>query len=92
MCGLRDNYVSSDSQHLVRQKRDSRAGPMLHDLRIPIDCAEGFAVDWVGRNIYWTDAVKHVIEMATADGRYRRTLITQLKGSPKSLVLDPAQG
>ncbi|XP_051771492.1 low-density lipoprotein receptor-related protein 2 [Ctenopharyngodon idella] len=50
---------------------------------------ESIAVDWVGRNIYWTDYVMENIEVATLDGRFRKILITKNVTSPRGLALDP---
>ncbi len=50
---------------------------------------ESIAVDWVGRNIYWTDYVMENIEVSTLDGRFRKVLITKNVTSPRGLALDP---
>lgn len=50
---------------------------------------ESIAVDWVGRNLYWTDSVMENIEVSTLDGRFRKVLLTQNITSPHGLVLDP---
>uniref|UniRef100_A0A673BR27 EGF-like domain-containing protein n=1 Tax=Sphaeramia orbicularis TaxID=375764 RepID=A0A673BR27_9TELE len=50
---------------------------------------ESIAVDWVGRNLYWTDSVMENIEVSTLDGRFRKVLVTKNVTSPRGLVLDP---
>lgn len=50
---------------------------------------ETIAVDWVGRNLYWTDSVLENIEVSTLDGRYRKVLLNKNITSPRGLVLDP---
>lgn len=50
---------------------------------------ETIAVDWVGRNIYWTDSVMENIEVSTLDGRFRKVLIAQNITRPRGLALDP---
>ncbi|TMS22387.1 Low-density lipoprotein receptor-related protein 2 [Larimichthys crocea] len=50
---------------------------------------ESIAVDWVGRNLYWTDSVLENIEVSTLDGRFRKVLLTKNVTSPRGLVLDP---
>lgn len=40
------------------------------DIRSP----EGLAIDWVSRNIYWTDSTKDTIEVANLDSKRRRVL------------------
>ena len=54
--------------------------------------AEGLAVDWLSGNIYWTDAKKSVIEVASKDGYYRYALFSGLVNMPHALVLDPPAG
>lgn len=50
---------------------------------------ETIAVDWVGRNLYWTDSVMETIEVSTLDGRFRKVLLSKNVTSPRGLVLDP---
>uniref|UniRef100_A0A3B3E196 Low-density lipoprotein receptor-related protein 2 n=1 Tax=Oryzias melastigma TaxID=30732 RepID=A0A3B3E196_ORYME len=50
---------------------------------------ESIAVDWVGRNLYWTDSDLECIEVATLDGRFRKVLLNTNVTSPRGLVLDP---
>uniref|UniRef100_A0A3Q3BE47 Low-density lipoprotein receptor-related protein 2-like n=1 Tax=Kryptolebias marmoratus TaxID=37003 RepID=A0A3Q3BE47_KRYMA len=50
---------------------------------------ESIAVDWVARNLYWTDSVMENIEVSTLDGRFRKVLLNKNITSPRGLVLDP---
>lgn len=50
---------------------------------------ESIAVDWVARNLYWTDSVMEDIQVSTLDGRYRKVLLNKNVTSPRGLVLDP---
>ncbi|XP_054913786.1 low-density lipoprotein receptor-related protein 2 isoform X1 [Poeciliopsis prolifica] len=50
---------------------------------------ETIAVDWVGRNLYWTDSVLENIEVSTLDGHYRKVLLNKNITSPRGLALDP---
>uniref|UniRef100_A0A3P8V9P1 Low density lipoprotein receptor-related protein 2b n=1 Tax=Cynoglossus semilaevis TaxID=244447 RepID=A0A3P8V9P1_CYNSE len=50
---------------------------------------ESIAVDWVGRNLYWTDSVMENIEVSTLDGQFRKILLSKNVTSPRGLVLDP---
>ena len=38
-----------------------------------VDLVEGIAVDWVGRNIYWTDYILEVIEVSSLHHHYHYT-------------------
>lgn len=64
----------------------------IQDLDVPVGRAEGLAVDWLSGNIYWTDAKKHVVEVASKDGYYRYALFSGLVNMPHALVLDPPAG
>jgi len=50
------------------------------------------AVDWITKNIYWTDIDLNRIEVASTNGQFRASLITENITQPKSLVLDPRSG
>ena len=64
----------------------------IQDLDVPVGRAEGIAVDWLSGNIYWTDAKKRVIEVASKDGYYRYALFSGLLNMPHALALDPPTG
>ena len=52
---------------------------------------ESLAVDWVGRNLYWTDYVLETIEVSKLDGTHRAVLVSQNVTNPRGLVLDPRE-
>ena len=53
---------------------------------------ESLAVDWVGRNLYWTDYVLETVEVARLDGSHRTVLVSENVTNPRALVLDPRNG
>ena len=48
-------------------------------------------MDWVGRNLYWTDYVLETIEVSKLDGSHRAVLVSQNVTNPRGLVLDPRE-
>ncbi len=50
------------------------------------------SVDWLAKNIYFADAKHESIQVARADGRYPRTLITHNAEIVYSLVVNPLIG
>ena len=57
-----------------------------------IGVPDGLAIDWVGRNIYWTDTKSDRIEVAKLDGSARKLLIHQGLDQPRDIALDLQHG
>lgn len=49
-------------------------------------------MDWIGRNLYWSDMRADRIEAATLEGKHRTVIISKDIESPRGLVLDPRDG
>ncbi|XP_068084350.1 prolow-density lipoprotein receptor-related protein 1 [Anabrus simplex] len=54
--------------------------------------ADGLAVDWVARNLYWCDKGLDTIEVSKLNGSYRKVLINQGLQEPRAIALHPAMG
>lgn len=54
-----------------------------------VTVTESIAVDWIGRNIYWTDFILETLEVSRLDGSHRTVLISENVTNPRGLVLDP---
>ncbi|XP_030179601.1 low-density lipoprotein receptor-related protein 2 [Lynx canadensis] len=54
-----------------------------------VTMTESMVVDWVGRNLYWTDYALETIEVSKLDGTHRTVLISQNVSNPRGLALDP---
>lgn len=61
---------------------------------------EGISVDWINRNLYWTDLTYERIEVSTLDGLYRKTLFdkddksagVKILNNPKGIAVHPTKG
>ena len=57
-----------------------------------VDHPDGIAVDWIARNLYWTDTGTDRIEVARLNGTSRKVLVTEGLNEPRAIVLDPVRG
>lgn len=53
---------------------------------------DGLAVDWVARNMYWTDTGRNTIEVARLDGTCRKVLINNSLDEPRAIAVFPSKG
>lgn len=56
-----------------------------------LNSPEGLAIDWVHKNIYWTDSGNKTISVATADGSRRKTLFNSDLSEPRAIAVDPTR-
>ncbi|KRX57417.1 Low-density lipoprotein receptor-related protein 6 [Trichinella sp. T9] len=56
-----------------------------------IEHPEGFAIDWLAENMYWSDSGHHMIEMADLNGKSRRIVVWR-GTNPRALVVHPVVG
>ena len=70
-------YVSSVQETIVREE---------------VAEADGIAVDWIARNLYWTDTGSNRIEVSRLDGSARKVLVSDGLDQPRAIVLDPVNG
>ncbi|KAG5836217.1 hypothetical protein ANANG_G00252240 [Anguilla anguilla] len=83
------NTNTNSNSHRNRRQTETR----VTDLEIPgLKMPRGIAVDWVARNIYWTDSGRDVIEVAQMNGQHRKTLISGMIDEPYAIVVDPQRG
>ncbi|XP_066267548.1 low-density lipoprotein receptor-related protein 5-like [Branchiostoma lanceolatum] len=53
------------------------------------------ALDFAGRNVYWTDSGSYVIRVARMDGEYSRVIVQEdepITAQPQGIALDPENG
>lgn len=53
---------------------------------------DGLAVDWVARNMYWTDTGRNTIEVARLDGTSRKVLVNNSLDEPRAIAVFPSKG
>uniref|UniRef100_A0A3B4WLA9 Low density lipoprotein receptor-related protein 8, apolipoprotein e receptor n=1 Tax=Seriola lalandi dorsalis TaxID=1841481 RepID=A0A3B4WLA9_SERLL len=76
------------SAYINKASDSSQQVALIDSLHSP----EGLAVDWVHKNIYWTDSGNKSISVATGDGRKRKVLIATELSEPRAIAVDPHQG
>lgn len=57
-----------------------------------VDHPDGIAIDWIGRNLYWTDTGMDRIEVSRLNGSARKVLIADHLDEPRAISLDPTSG
>lgn len=80
--------LPSTSAYINKASDSSQQVTLIDSLISP----EGLAVDWVHKNIYWTDSGNKSISVATGDGRKRKVLIATELSEPRAIAVDPHQG
>ncbi|XP_060033733.1 low-density lipoprotein receptor-related protein 2 [Erinaceus europaeus] len=58
-------------------------------LETRVTMTQSIAVDWIGRNLYWTDYALETIEVSNLEGEHRTVLISSNLSYPRGLALDP---
>jgi nidogen (entactin) len=53
---------------------------------------EGVAVDWISKNIYWTDSGVDKIQVSRLDGTSRKILFSDGLVNPRAIAVDPVRG
>ncbi|XP_045484331.1 low-density lipoprotein receptor-related protein 1B [Pieris rapae] len=84
-------YCDVHRYEIVRQKLDGSGREVF--VGEDVDNCEGLAIDWLGRNLYWTDDALGRVSVARLDSPKTRTvLISDSDFNPRSIALDPANG
>ena len=62
------------------------------DYAMSLATAEGIAVDWITKHIYWVDSSIDHIEVSDFNGTERRTIISKDISKPRAIAVDPNEG
>nr|XP_018901907.1 PREDICTED: prolow-density lipoprotein receptor-related protein 1 [Bemisia tabaci] len=91
---VQDQYIYySDASKFRIERRKIGGGSKKVFISAGINNCEGLAVDWIGRNLYWTDEGLGTISVAKlSDPTIRRILIHDSKIHPRSIVLNARSG
>lgn len=77
--------------HAIRRSRLDGSDTQLL-VTSQVSHPDGIAVDWVARNLYWTDTGTDRIEVTRLNGTMRKILISEDLDEPRAIVLDPVSG
>ena len=59
-------------------------------VKIGIWTAEGLAVDWMGKNVYWVDSLLDQIQVVNFEGTHTATVFKDNMHNLRALAVDPA--
>ncbi|KAK3092564.1 hypothetical protein FSP39_004468 [Pinctada imbricata] len=57
-----------------------------------LNSPEGIAIDYVSRNMFWTDSELDVVEVSRLNGTYRKRLFDSDMVNPRAIVVNPQRG
>ncbi|KAF2359636.1 LDLR class B repeat [Trinorchestia longiramus] len=90
---LREIFWVDSEEHAVRATRDDErgAGLVTRTVVTGLTSNEGFAVDSVGRNLYWTDESRHSIFAACMDGSAIMAIVWSGLDRPRAIVVHSSE-
>lgn len=85
-------YYSGGKKNAIERIRLNGTKKELVKVLPEMNC-EGLAIDWTGRNLFWTDEGLGTINVFKLDDPVKqKVLITDKIYHPRSIVLDPKNG
>ncbi|XP_052813493.1 low-density lipoprotein receptor-related protein 2-like [Mya arenaria] len=87
-----DELYFSDIYNRAIFKTEINSGVISYVMTNDIRSVEGISLDWISRNLYFTDFIAKTLSVVRVDQRDQpRVLLTDL-GSPRSVVVHPTRG
>jgi SHS2 domain-containing protein len=83
-------YWSDVSGRIINRIRMD--GSNFSNVLSNVSSSEGLAIDWLSRNIFFTDSERRTIEVASLNGQYRKVLIKSHLSNPRGIAVDPIDG
>lgn len=71
-----------------KQEEGASHAKVIEDVQMPV----GIAVDWIYKNIYWSDLGSKSITVANFNGTKRKVLFESELKEPASIAVDPLSG
>ncbi|CAL4163118.1 unnamed protein product, partial [Meganyctiphanes norvegica] len=74
--------------------RTNLSSPDTHEVVVSHESvsADGIAVDWVHRHLYYTDITNYKIRMVSWDGHWSKVVASDDVGHPRAIVVNPMEG
>lgn len=69
-------------------KQEESHKKVIDDVQMPV----GIAVDWIYKNIYWSDLGSKSITVANFNGTKKKVLFNSGLKEPASIAVDPLSG
>ncbi|KAG9486741.1 hypothetical protein GDO78_006887 [Eleutherodactylus coqui] len=86
-------WADTIQKAIFRASLDSRGGIKGHTKAIDVfHSPAAIAVDWIYKNIYWTDAVSRTVSVSNFDGSKQKVLFNTGLKDPSSIAVDPISG
>ncbi|CAG7828356.1 unnamed protein product [Allacma fusca] len=84
-------YADATNFRIMKKKLGNLTSEVYLDKGI--SHSEGIAIDWMGKNIYWTDETLHTIFVASLKNpTHKKLLVYTNLTHPKSIVVHPERG
>ena len=66
--------------------------PFIHLFHAGMESPEGIAIDYVGRNMFYTDSELDVVAVSDLNGEFQKVLHSTNLVNPRAIAVDPLRG